>query len=89
MGPGQERGLLCRTGVRLRLCAERVSGRGSIDSPRPRWDYGEDRYQLLGAIEGRVFFVAYTRRGTALRIISARKANRREVKEYEKSKSKN
>ncbi len=21
-----------------------------------RWDYGEDRYQLLGAIDGRVFF---------------------------------
>lgn len=54
-----------------------------------RWDYGEDRYQLLGAIEGRVFFVAYTHRGTVFRIISARKANRREVKRYEKSKSKN
>ncbi|MHB1567166.1 MAG: BrnT family toxin [Acidiferrobacter sp.] len=54
-----------------------------------RWNYGEDRYQLLGAIEGRVFFVAYTPRGTVLRIISARKANRREVKEYEKNKSKN
>ncbi|MBI4757214.1 MAG: BrnT family toxin [Betaproteobacteria bacterium] len=47
-----------------------------------RWDYGEDRYQLLGAIEGRVFFAAYTVRGSTVRIISARKANRREVKEY-------
>lgn len=53
-----------------------------------RWDYGEDRYQLLGAIDGRVFFVAYTLRGTVLRIISARKANRREVHDYEKSKRK-
>jgi len=41
-----------------------------------------------GAIDGRVFFVAYTPRETVLRIISARKANQREVKEYEKSKSK-
>jgi uncharacterized DUF497 family protein len=40
-----------------------------------RWDYGEDRYQLLGAIDQRVFFVAYTLRGTTTRIISARKAN--------------
>lgn len=54
-----------------------------------RWDYGEDRYRLLGIIEGRVFFVAYTIRGTVLRIISARKANQREVSEYENSKSKN
>jgi uncharacterized DUF497 family protein len=48
-----------------------------------RWDYGEDRYQLLGRIEGRVFFVAYTLRGQTIRIISARKANRREVHDYE------
>jgi uncharacterized DUF497 family protein len=50
-----------------------------------RWDYGEDRYQLLGAINQRVFFVAYTLRGPAIRIISARKANQREVKDYENS----
>ncbi len=48
-----------------------------------RWAYGEDRYQLLGSIEGRVFFVAYTMRGNTIRIISARKANRREVGDYE------
>jgi len=54
-----------------------------------RWDYGEDRYQLLGAIDGRVFFVAYTIRGTVLRIISARKANQREVNDYENSEREN
>ncbi len=48
-----------------------------------RWDYGEDRYQILGAIDGRVFFVAYTLRGRTIRIISARKANGREVYDYE------
>ena len=54
-----------------------------------RWDYGEDRYQMLGAIGGRVFFVAYTIRGTVLRIISARKANQREVNDYENSEREN
>jgi uncharacterized protein len=54
-----------------------------------RWDYGEDRYRLLGAVDGRVFFVVYTIRGTVLRIISARKANQREVSDYENSKRKN
>ena len=50
-----------------------------------RWPYGEDRYRLLGAIEGRVFVVIYTMRGSVIRIISARKANRREVREYEQN----
>lgn len=50
-----------------------------------RFDYGEDRYQTLGAVEGRVFFVAYTIRGLVIRIISARKANKKEVQNYENS----
>ena len=50
-----------------------------------RRDYREDRYRLLGAIEGRVFVVIYTRRGSIIRIISARKANAREVREYEQN----
>ena len=50
-----------------------------------RWDYGEDRYRLLGAIDGRVFVVIYTMRNSTVRIISARKANRREVREYEQN----
>ena len=48
-----------------------------------RWEYGEDRYRLLAAIEGRVFVLIYTMRGSAIRIISARKANGKEVREYE------
>ena len=49
-----------------------------------RWDYGEDRYRLLGSIEGRVFALIYTVRGSAIRIISARKANIKERREYER-----
>ena len=48
-----------------------------------RFDYGEDRFQLLGQIDKRVFFVTYTLRAEVIRIISARKANQREVKRYE------
>ena len=48
-----------------------------------RYDYGETRYQLTGVIEGRVFVVIYTLRNNVIRIISARKANKREVKHYE------
>lgn len=52
-------------------------------SPDARFDYGEDRYQLLGQVDNRLFFVAYTLRAGVIRIISARKANQREIKRYE------
>lgn len=48
-----------------------------------RHSYGEDRYQLTGSIEGRLFILVYTPRNDAMRIISARKANQREVELYE------
>ena len=51
--------------------------------PDARRDYGEDRFRLIGVIDGRVFVVVYTMRGSAVRIISARKASRKEVAEYE------
>ena len=47
-----------------------------------RRDYGEDRFKLTGAIDGRVYVVVYTVRESAIRIISARKASRKEVAEH-------
>jgi uncharacterized DUF497 family protein len=47
-----------------------------------RFDYGETRIRCLGEIEGRVYVVIYTWRGGNRRIISARKANVREQREY-------
>jgi len=65
--------------IRAFLDEDRIIGRDR------RWDYGEDRYRLLGAVEGRVFVVVFTMRGSAIRIISARKANGREVRQYEQN----
>lgn len=47
-----------------------------------RRDYGEPRWQTIGSIDGRVFFVAFTLRGAAVRIISARRAHDNEEREY-------
>jgi uncharacterized DUF497 family protein len=47
-----------------------------------RRDYGEERFKLYGRVAGRLFVIAYTRRGTVTRIISARKANARERDRY-------
>jgi uncharacterized protein len=48
-----------------------------------RYEYGEERLQMLGQVQGRLFHVVFTMRGAAIRIISARKANLREVNDYE------
>ena len=48
-----------------------------------RFSYGEVRFELIGRIEGRLFVLIYTPRHDGIRIISARKANSREVKRYE------
>ena len=53
--------------------------------PDDRLDYGESRSRVTGRIEGRIFVIVYTPRAHRLRIISARKANRREVERYEAS----
>lgn len=47
-----------------------------------RFDYGEERFITLGLLEGRVIVIAHTQRGENTRIISMRKANRREQKAY-------
>lgn len=47
-----------------------------------RRHYGEQRLVALGEIEEEVFVVIYTWRGDVRRIISARRANRRERHAY-------
>jgi hypothetical protein len=53
-----------------------------LDSEDTRRDYSEERWLTLGEIEGRLFAVAFTPRGTVIRLISARKANDREQRKY-------
>jgi uncharacterized DUF497 family protein len=48
-----------------------------------RRDYGETRYITLAKIENRLYIVAFTLRSSIIRLISARKANNKEVKRYE------
>lgn len=48
--------------------------------------YGETRYIALGHINKRLYVLVYTLRLDAIRIISLRKANGRERKQYEQQK---
>ncbi len=47
----------------------------------------EIRYQLIGISQARLIFVAYTARDEKIRIISARKANAKQIKIYNEQNS--
>ena len=53
-----------------------------VIKPDERSDYGENRLIGLGQIENIVIVIVYTKRNDRLRIISIRKANRKERKIY-------
>jgi uncharacterized protein len=63
----------------------------ALDEPDEREDYGEERSNRIGLVEGRLLFVTYTGRiyeengDEIIRIISARPAERRERKRYHES----
>lgn len=48
-----------------------------------RQDYGETRYLALGTMGGEIFAVVYTLRGDNIRLISARKARKKEYERYQ------
>jgi uncharacterized DUF497 family protein len=52
-----------------------------------RQDYGEERLVLMGTVEGRLFYVVYTERADAIRLISARRATKNEQETYFKENS--
>jgi uncharacterized DUF497 family protein len=47
-----------------------------------RYAYGEQRFITFGHIARRLFCVVYTMRDETIRIISARKANKKELNRY-------
>ena len=47
-----------------------------------REDYGEDRFNIIGMVDNRLLFVAYTLRNSVIRIISARGAEPNEKRQY-------
>ncbi len=53
-----------------------------IEQTDRRQDYGEVRMQAVGAVGGLILLCVYTDRDTARRIISLRRANRRERDAY-------
>ena len=63
--------------------AERMEFVTALLARDSRYDYGEDRIQALGLIDGRLYMLVFTMRGDMVRAISLRKANLKEVRRYD------
>jgi uncharacterized DUF497 family protein len=68
-------------GVSLAAAAQ-IEWDTALERLDDRNDYGEERYTTLGAIGNRLYCVVYVDREERRRIISLRKANKREVTKY-------
>lgn len=69
-------------GIPFEAAAEVFLDDNRLESPDARFSYGESRMNVIGAVDGVVLHVTYTRRNGVARIISARRANRKERKRY-------
>lgn len=77
----ESRGITFEYAARVFLDAHRKE---AVDC---RKDYGEVRIIVIGCIDERVFVVVYTMRGDTKRLISARKASKREANKYSELRS--
>ena len=68
-------------GLDLGRAAEVFDG-ATLTTQDDRRDYGEDRYVTVGFLDEAMVVLVWTRRGSAYRIISMRKANERERRLY-------
>lgn len=62
---------------------EQLEWSGAVIKEDVRKNYGERRYLALGMIGDRLHAVVFTPRADKVHVISLRKANQREVKDYE------
>jgi len=82
--PDKDAGNQSKHGVSLALASE-LDWEAALVWVDDRFEYGEVRMIALAPRTGILYCVAFVERGEARRIISLRRANRREVKHYVES----
>ena len=82
--PDKDSGNQMKHGVSLALATE-LDWEGALVWVDDRFDYAELRMIALAPKTEALYYVAFVDRGEARRIISLRRANRREVKHYAES----
>jgi uncharacterized DUF497 family protein len=75
---------LVKHGVSFSYARAAFDDPAGIETVDVRRDYGEERFNLIAKSPDNIMlFVTYTERETGIRIISARRASKQEVKIYE------
>ena len=74
---------IAKHGVNFNIAVD-FDWESAIEVRDTRFDYGEERWIALGYINKRLFIMVYVFRENTIRIISLRKANKRESDFYEK-----
>ena len=81
--PEKNAGNIAERGLSFERVAE-LEWDTAVIAEDPRRDYGEPRLLVMARLDGRLHAAVVTPRGEDLHVISFRKANRREVKRYDK-----
>lgn len=74
---------IAERGLSFELVAD-LDWRTAVVTSDTRRDYGEVRLRVLALLDGRLHVAVVTPRGEDLRVISLRKANRKEIRLYGK-----
>ena len=73
---------VAKHGIRFDYAARVFLDPHRIEMPDDREEYGEVRYKTIGMVDNRVLVVVYTIRNGNIRLISARRAERYEQRQY-------
>lgn len=71
-----------RHGLSLAFGARVVADPHSIEVIDDRFDYGEERWNVIGMVDGGVYVATYTDREDGVRFISVRAATKAETDRY-------
>ncbi len=69
-------------GVSFELAEKVFKDPFAVEFLDDRQDYGEERFIVIGMVDGDILYVVYTERKDVIRIVSARRATKREQKTW-------
>ena len=69
-------------GLSLAFGAKVIADPHSLEAIDDRFRYGEERWNVIGMVEGNVYVATYTDRDDGVRYISVRPASKKEINQY-------
>jgi len=80
--PGKNRTNRKKHGLDLSFGEQVLRDPALLEAADESMDYGEERFNALGMVNGKVYAVTYAERADGIRLISVREADKREAARY-------